>query len=179
MGQTGIDAILKIILFLIGFSALLFLTYVTTRYIGRRQVRSMMGRNISIIETVMLGPDKRLHLVRAGKSYVLIATTAKSVEYLTTVELDEDAEATAAEEDNGTRFDFRSVFEKYSGIYRAKAMKNTNEEKPVSSGEEREEPTFRKNLEKLRIILKRNRENGTGNDKDGVDDTNDKDETRS
>lgn len=179
MGQTGIDAILKIILFLIGFSALLFLTYVTTRYIGRRQVRSMMGRNISIIETVMLGPDKRLHLVRAGKSYVLIATTAKSVEYLTTVELDEDAEAIAAEEDNGTRFDFRSVFEKYSGIYRAKAMKNTNEEKPVSSGEEREEPTFRKNLEKLRIILKRNRENGNGNDKDGVDDTNDKDETRS
>lgn len=174
-----IDYILRIILFLIGFGALLFLTYVTTRYIGRKQIRSMTGRNISIIETVMLGPDKRLHLVRAGKSYVLIATTSRSVEYLATVELDGNAEATAAEEDNGSRFDFRSVFEKYSGIYRAKAMKNTNDEKPVPSGDEREEPAFRKNLEKLRIILKGNRENGTGNDKNGVDDTNDKDETRS
>ena len=54
-----VDSVLKIILMLIGFGAILFLTYVTTRYIARKQIRSMKSRNISVIETVMLGPDKR------------------------------------------------------------------------------------------------------------------------
>ena len=98
--QFDIKTVLQIILLLIGFTALLFLTYVTTRYIGRKQAKSMQGRNISIIETVMLSPDKRLHLVRAGKSYVLIATTQKSVEFLTNVEIGEDAEVLTEEAQN-------------------------------------------------------------------------------
>ncbi|HOQ06590.1 MAG TPA: flagellar biosynthetic protein FliO [Clostridiales bacterium] len=169
--------ILKIILFLIGFSALLFLAYVTARYVGQKQIRSMQGRNISIVETVMLGPDKRLHLVRAGKNYVLIATTSKTVEFLTTVEIDEEAETGTADAENSTRFDFRSLFEKYSGIYRSKIT--SREEKQERSEEGQEGPAFRKNLEKLRIILVKSRDGGAGNDINGVDDTNDKDETRS
>jgi len=172
--------ILKITLFLIGFSALLFLAYVTARYVGQKQIRSMQGRNISIIETVMISPDKRLHLVRAGKNYVLIATTSKTVEFLTTVEIDEEAETRNADAENSTRYDFRSLFEKYSGIYRSKITSKAedDEEKQERSEEGQEGPAFRKNLEKLRIILGKSRDGGAGNDINGVDDTNDKDETR-
>lgn len=177
--QFDIKTVLQIILLLIGFTALLFLTYVTTRYIGRKQAKSMQGRNISIIETVMLSPDKRLHLVRAGESYVLIATTQKSVEFLTNVEIGEDAEVLTEEAQNSGGFDFRSIFEKYRGIYNARSRRKADEEKTVRTVDGEEKPTFRKNLEKLRIILDKSREGSTGNDINGVDDTNDKDETRS
>lgn len=172
-----VDSVLKIILMLIGFGAILFLTYVTTRYIARKQIRSMKSRNISVIETVMLGPDKRLHLVRAGKSHILIASTSKSVEFLTAVELDEAEAMESSDEEENPRFDFRSVFEKYSGLYRAKNEDKINGEKSTLSEEEQEGPIFRRNLEKLRIILNKSKNNDI--DKDGDDVTNDKGEKRS
>ncbi|NMA34500.1 MAG: flagellar biosynthetic protein FliO [Clostridiaceae bacterium] len=171
------EDILRIILLLIGFGAILFLTYVTTRYIAKKQIGASKSRNISILETVVLGTDKRLHLVKAGNSYVLIASTSKSVEFLTTVELDETAASETDDEESGMRFDFRSIFEKYSGIYKRSIEKKPAAKKSALSEEEKEEPIFRKNLEKLRVILDRSRTNDTG--KDGVDITNDKDEERS
>jgi flagellar biogenesis protein FliO len=65
----------------------------------------------------MLGTDKRLHLVKAGNGYVLIATTSKTVEFLTKVELDEEAAQETVPVENGFQFDFKSMFEKYSGLY--------------------------------------------------------------
>jgi flagellar protein FliO/FliZ len=170
------EEILRIIFYLIGFGAILFLTYVTTKYIARKKIGTTKSRNISVIETVVLGPDKRLHLVKAGNSYVLIASTSKSVEFLTNVELDDTAAIETSDENSGMRFDFRSIFEKYSGIYKNRFEKKAAEKSALSE-DEKEEPIFRKNLEKLRIILNRSRNNDTG--KDGVDATNDKDEERS
>ncbi len=162
---------LKIALSLIGFFALLFLTYVTTRYIGQRQLKSMKSKNISVVETIILGTDKRLHLVKAGNSYVLIASTSKSVEFLTTVDLDEGEinEETAAVTDN--RFDFRAILEKYSGMYRAK------KDKPAVPGDaqapaEQEQAGFRTNLSRLKAIINKNQYIEVK--KDGVEVTNDK-----
>jgi flagellar protein FliO/FliZ len=163
---------LRIALSLIAFFALLFLTYVTTKYIGQRQLKTMKSKNISVVETVMLGADKRLHLVRAGNSYVLIATTSKTVEFLTTVELDEDVIKEETEETADPLFDFRAILEKYSGMYR------TKKQKPAMSGDARihedqqEGAGFRSNLERLKTIVNRNRY--TQVEKDGDEATNDK-----
>ena len=100
---------LEVILYLAGFCSLLFLTYVTTRYIGRKQVRAMKSKSISVLETVMIGTDKRLHLVKAGNSFLLIATTSKSVVFLTAVDLDESGENALLEEEKEARFDFKTI----------------------------------------------------------------------
>ena len=162
---------LRIALSLIGFFALLFLTRVTTKYIGQKQLKTMKSKNISVVETIILGTDKRLHLVKAGNSYVLIASTSKSVEFLTAVDMDESEinEETAAVTD--TRFDFRAILEKYSGMYRAK------KEKPAMPGNtqapaEQEEAGFRTNLNRLKTIVNKSRYNEVK--KDGVEVTNDK-----
>jgi flagellar protein FliO/FliZ len=160
----GMD-VLKVILFLIGFCALLFLTYVTTRYIGGKQNRAMKGKNISIMETVLLGADKRLHLVKAGKQYVLIATTSKTVEFLTAVDLEEPlTDEQAVPQENVTLFDFKALFDKYMGAYKGKREKepgvNGYNVPPNMEGNR----DFRANLGRLRTIVQKKefqtRENG-------------------
>lgn len=153
--MEGMD-VLKVILFLIGFCALLFLTYVTTRYVGGRQNKAMKGKNISIVETVALGMDKRLHLVKAGNQYVLIASTSKAVEFLTTVNLEEPSpEVRETTQENAVLFDFRSLFEKYMGTYRAKKGKEpgiTADGLPQEFPENRD---FKSNLGRLRTIVQK------------------------
>jgi flagellar biogenesis protein FliO len=169
--MDAIEYVLRIILLLVGFCALLFLTYVTTRYIGQRQMKSMRGKNISILETVMLGSDKRLHLVKAGNSYILIASTSKSVEFLANVDLDTAEEEETTGPENDARFDFRTILDKYAGMYRAKKEKRVvvREENPA---EKQDEPKFRSNLDKLRTIVYKSK--NIKSKEDGVDVTNDK-----
>ncbi|MGE5613908.1 MAG: flagellar biosynthetic protein FliO [Bacillota bacterium] len=166
----GLLDVLKVILYLTGFCALLFLTYVTTRYIGRKQVKAMKSKNINVLETVMLGIDKRLHLVKAGNSYLLIATTPKSVVFLSTVDIEESEENEESEEEKEVRFDFKSIFEKYAGIYKIKKEKNENQEYDFPQGMV-EEKKFKSNLARLRTIVNRSHYQEKEN---GDEDTNEK-----
>ncbi len=77
----------EVILFLLGFGAILFLTYVTTRYLAGKSGKAMKGKHLSIVETISLGADKRIHLVKAGEKHILISSTSKSIEYLTELEI--------------------------------------------------------------------------------------------
>jgi len=154
--EWNIDDILKLILFLLGFCALLFLAYVTTRYIAQKQMRTMQSKNISVIETVMLGGDKKLHLVKAGNKYILIASTTKSVEFLTSVELDKTAADETDAASSETHFDFRSILEKYGGIYKAKKAERlagtANED-----ADRKNENRFRLNLDKIRKLTEKDK----------------------
>ena len=50
----------------------------------------------------------------------MIATTSKSVVFLTTVDLDESVENEELGEEKEARFDFKSILEKYAGMYKIK-----------------------------------------------------------
>lgn len=145
--------VLRVILSLVGFCALLFLTYVTTRYIGKKQNKAMRSKNISVLETVMLSADKRLHLVKAGSSFVLIATTQKTVEFLTSVNLDEDMEQESVSEYKDNLFDFKSLFDKYTGLYKAKKEKGSNTTDFEPPQDMAEKNSFKSNLSRLRTIV--------------------------
>lgn len=156
--------VLKVVLYLVGFCSLLFLTYVTTRYIGLKQNKAMNGKNISVLETVTLGADKRLHLVKAGNSYILIASTAKTVEFLTTVSVDESMRPETSAEERDAVFDFKSLFEKYTGAYRTKKDKASDDEKYDPPQDLAEGNNFKYNLNKLSQMVRKNhnrvKENG-------------------
>lgn len=169
------DFDLKIVLYLIGFCSLLYLAYIATRYIADRQNRAMRSKNISVIETVMLGTDKRLHLVKAGKDHILIATTSKTVEFLSKVELDEESAQETAQEavpgENSSPFDFKAIFEKYSGLYKPKKIKNSTEQEYEAPQDDASGYDFRKNLARLKSIVGSNKNKVKEN---GVDVTNEK-----
>ena len=164
--------VLKIILYLIGFCSLLFLAYATAKYMGGKQSRAMRGRNISIEETVALGGDKRLYLVRAGKQRMLIATTSKSVTFLTTVELEETPEEQESEvKKREGCFDFKTVFEKYTGIYKNKKEGNPPAREGGKAGSGEKTGGFGTNLGRLRSLVNNNTYRGKENE---VDTTNEK-----
>ena len=124
----------------------------------------------------MLGADKGCTLSKQGKLHT-DRHDIKSVEFLASVEPDEAEEAEDTSENSGTRFDFRSLFEKYGNMYRTRDKKKKDVKNPALDGDEQDGPTFRKNLERLKIILNKSRNEDIG--EDGDDDTNDKEEESS
>ena len=160
--------VLKVILLLIGFCALLFLTYITTRYIGGKQNKAMRSKNISILETVSLGMDKRIHLIKAGNEYVLIASTSKSIEFLTTINIDEsEPEQETIPQEHINLFDFKSLFEKYVNTYKVKKENNDIAPENETAWNITGNSDFKSHLSKLRTIVQKNvlqvNENGVNN----------------
>jgi len=162
--------IMQVILMLIGFCSLLFLTYVTTRYIGTRQNKAMKGKQIQVIESISLGADKRIHLIKAGKTFALIATTSKTIEFLTTLEMDEDILTEDEASQGESLFDFREIFDKYISAYK----KQKKPEKPQAEHDaEAEMPgrsNFKSNLNRLKLIVQK----GNQAKEDGVEGTDEK-----
>jgi len=61
------ETFISAVMFTVVFGSVLFLAYVTTKFIGTRTNKIVKGKYIKIIETVNLGFDSRLHLVKAGE----------------------------------------------------------------------------------------------------------------
>jgi flagellar protein FliO/FliZ len=115
----------------------------------------MMGRHINIVETISLGTDKKLHLVKAGEQYLLIYSTSKSVELISEVRLDGTADEEKPESAAfQNAFDFKSVFEKYAGVYKniKGFAKGNMDGSSDAAGSDRQ--NFRSNLIRLRNITK-------------------------
>ncbi|AUS96338.1 hypothetical protein CDQ84_05265 [Clostridium thermosuccinogenes] len=165
------ESIVKVLgLFLI-FGSVLFLAYVTTRYIGTRSRKAGQGKYISIIDTVSLGMDKQLHLVRVDKQFVLIATTGKSVELLTKLNI-ENFDFDAAEEENTGGIEFVGFLEKYARVYKDKlSRKDTSVAGDDESALNKDAYLIKRNLEKLKSL---NSKAYINDGKDGNDFTNEK-----
>ena len=81
------DELKSAILFIVVFGFILLLAYITTKFVGTRTSRIAKGKHIDIIETISLGFDSRLHLIKAGEEYVLISTSGKNTRLLTRVNM--------------------------------------------------------------------------------------------
>lgn len=147
------DYILQGILVLIGFGSILFLAYITTRYIAGKSNMAMRGKYISIVETVSLGMDKRLHLIKVDKQFILIASSAKGIEFLTAVTLNDFDKY--EEIKSASAFDFKSLFDKYIQAYKNKKSDKTGLNNEQDSTKKAEGENFKSNLNRLRVISER------------------------
>lgn len=142
---------LQVVLFLLGFGAILFLTYVTTKFIAGKSGKALKGKHIQVVETVSLGLDKRIHLVKAGNRHILISSTSKSIGFLAEVDVGDGGEKAEEPSEQQNVFNFRELFDKYVGAYRnsgtSRKGKNDLPDEPPDTG------NFRKNLGKLRTIV--------------------------
>lgn len=147
---------------------ILFLSYVTTKYVGTKANKSMKGKYINIIDTVSLGLDKHIYLLKAGESYLLISSTGKSVEFLTTIKMD-GTEIENSFEGEENIFDFKTFFEKYLDSFRSK--KNFKDSKNVKeeNSEILKDEAFKSNLERLRTMTSKIEKKGEKNGDDSTD----------
>jgi flagellar protein FliO/FliZ len=158
------------LLFIIGFGAILFLAYITTRFIAGKSSSVMKGKYINIVETVSLGMDKRLYLVKVGGQFFIIASSGKTIQFLTSVDMSdfEELEEIQAEK----VFSFKNFFSKYLQAYKAKSNENDNQ---IKRDDKKSNHTagliFKENLNILRNI---NKKFDTQDKKDGNENTNEK-----
>ena len=81
-------SIFKLIVLIIIFVAILFLSYVVTKWYANSGLVKNKTNNISIIENFQLSPGKKISIIRIGEKYVALAQSKEKIVKLT--ELTED-----------------------------------------------------------------------------------------
>jgi flagellar protein FliO/FliZ len=137
--------VFKWFVYLIGFGSILFLTYITTRFLGTRMNKASKGKYLSIVDTVTIGMNKQLYLVKAGNQFILLASSGKNLEFIKEVKLDEIDEETDMQTNN--TFDFKAIFDKYFQNFKNKKS-DIEEDTNTSMGSSR----IKDNLQRLKIL---------------------------
>jgi len=149
-----VDMLISFFAFAIVFGSILFLAYITTKFIGNKSGRAMKGKHINIVETVSLGFDIKLHLVKVGEEFVLISASGKNVQLLSKVHIDGFSEEESLK--NASSFDFKEIFEKY--MQKLKGKQSTEEDLEKHEYKKGTDSNgFRNNLEKLMTITSSNK----------------------
>lgn len=131
--------------------AVIFLSYIVTRYIGEKAKNAMRGKYISVVETLSLGMDKRIHLVKVGEQYILIASSGKNIQFLTEIDLSDYEDQKDSEET--TAFSFKSIFEKYAQSLVEKKNQPSGNEADAEYAEDKS--VFRNNLTRIKALTER------------------------
>jgi flagellar protein FliO/FliZ len=155
--------VFQIFVGLLVFAAILFLAYVATRYIGSKTGNTIKGKYISVVESISIGMDKNIHLLKAGEQFILIASSGKNIEFLTTIKIDDFGVTPDVAGEN--TFDFKHLFDKYLQNFRSKKGVKANR-KASDPDNSLEEYVFKSNLDKLKSI---NIKAGKQDNEDGVE----------
>jgi flagellar biosynthetic protein FliO len=118
------DYYLQILLFLVIFGAILLLAFYTTRFIALKAGSMMRGKHIRIVDTVSLGADKKLFLVKVGSRYFLLSSSGKNIEFISEIDDIEDSRPEYDIEKPG----FRSGNEFRFNLKRLRKLVNRNYE---------------------------------------------------
>ncbi len=80
------STIYGVIYFIFMSAVILGAAYYVTKYLARKGLNSTNNKNLKIVETVPLGIEKSLLLVKVGEQYLLLGNTQKGITMLTAVE---------------------------------------------------------------------------------------------
>ncbi|MFT3951824.1 MAG: flagellar biosynthetic protein FliO [Oscillospiraceae bacterium] len=79
-----LKAVLQVALLLVGFVAILYLAYLTSRFVGKsHRFRAKSGGNIEILQTVAIGSDRQLMIARVCGKLMLLGVTESAVSLIT------------------------------------------------------------------------------------------------
>jgi len=139
-GLTSGNTLYGILYFLFMSMVVLGAAYFATKFIAKKGRTSMGSKNLKIVETVSLGLDKSLILVKAGKQFLLLGSTPKGINFLAELE----AESISLSDADALRGLEGENIEEYLEKLR---------KSPESSGA----ATIKSNLNKLKSIVRGSR----------------------
>ena len=119
---------LEFIFILIVFFCILLAAYAVTRLVGRRAGGRMKSRLIEVVDTLGIGADAQLLVVKVGDELFLASKSQKNVALLTKLELTPGAAGAFADRAPGFAGGFRAVLE--GKLSRARPLG----EKPAAPG---------------------------------------------
>lgn len=141
---TGAGSTIYGILYFIFMTAVILgAAYYVTRFIAKRGFGMSGNKNIKVVESINLGIDKSLLLVKVGEQYMLLGSTQRSLSLL--AEIDKDKLALGNSGEACSSLDDESVEAYLGGM-------NVREKASLSS--------VKQNLDKLKSIVRGNKTDG-------------------
>lgn len=161
--------------FIAAFLIVIFLLFLTTKYLAYKSKKMLQGNYMHIVETLSLGVNNRLHLIKIDNEFFVISATGKSVEFLARVNIN-DYQEEEIKNPISEVIDFKSILKKnISGFgfvnkEDKKTDKNTSAEAGTgrtvnNEGTDNNVEIFRKNLSRLRNITDSINNKGLENEK--------------
>ena len=92
---------IKIIYFIVVFGLILAVAYFTTKFLAKRGMVNNKNKSIKVVESISMGIDKNIVLIKAGSQYFLVASTPKSLSLLAEIDKDKLFEQGIIENVNG------------------------------------------------------------------------------
>ncbi len=117
---------LEIVGLLSVFALVILLCYYTTKFVGKKFSGRTINKTMKIIETLPLGLDRSLYLILVGKKTFLFLSSKKGLELVSELDIEELPEGAFQEKSESTsNFDFKRIFETYSGLSQKPPLKHT------------------------------------------------------
>ena len=123
--SSTFESAMQLVGALLIFAIVLVITYFTTKWVGGYQKLSMRNKNLQIIESLNVAPNKYLCLVKAGTEYLVIAVGKDEVTLLTQLTEEQLSEVPVFDSRQGTTMsgktvvaeNFQEVLEKVKGHF--------------------------------------------------------------
>ena len=80
--SSAISSFIQLLGVLIIFIFVLIITYFTTKWIGNYQKVNYQNKNLQVIESIRMGSNKLITLVKAGEIYLVVAVGKDEVTLL-------------------------------------------------------------------------------------------------
>jgi len=124
------------ILFVLG--CVCFLAYVMTKFVGKRSMNIMKSKYMKVVDSLSMGFDRTIYLVKVGQQYVLMYSSTKGFEFICNIDsnmVNENLLGETTSNENG--------FSKYFDFF-----------KPGKIDEyKKEENSVNKNVDRLRDLF--------------------------
>lgn len=80
------DNILQLLAVIVIFVIILFATYYVTKWIAKSGVMQSRAKNIKVIETFKIAPNKYIQIIRLGSKYCAIGISKENISFLVDLE---------------------------------------------------------------------------------------------
>ena len=135
-GESVISQIGTVFMVLIGFIVILYLAYISTKYIGKKySIHGNGGKNIKVLENCPVGRNKSLAIIKAGDKMILVGITDTNISFL--CELDENE--LSFNNGSGESMEFSKAFRRVLENKFSRGAENNRKEKYDESEKQTDE----------------------------------------
>lgn len=120
--SSSFESFIQLLGVLLIFLFILGATYFTTKWIGGYQQINMRNKNLQIVESIKIGTNKFICLIKAGEIYLVVAVGKDEVTMLAQLTEEQLSEVPIRDvvAGNGTTDNFKDVLEKMKGHFSKK-----------------------------------------------------------
>lgn len=127
MLSSSMDSFLQLVSVLLVFVLVLTITYFVTRWIAGYQKVRMKCKNLQMIETIPVGNNKMICLIKAGVQYLVVSVGKDEIHLLTSLREDQLTDLSFFDETENPMVE--ESFQEIFGQLREKLSVKNNEKK--------------------------------------------------